>query len=451
MDNPSIDIDKLEELLKKSSQDILEILNDIHPADIASLMIQLDKEEQIKLITSLDHEMAGDILSQLFKISSVYEFQLLEQIPFDLILKIIEEMPSDNAADILNTLKPSVVADILTKIDPERSEVLEELLSYKEDTAGGKMTTDFLSFKFSVTVAEAISEVKKRHAENLISTYKYIFVTDEDERLIGRLPVVDLLIHQDNVKLETIMEEDPLRVYPFVDQEAVAKLFVKYDMEVLPVVNRGQRVIGRITVDDVINVINEEADDDIYKLVGTNEEEKHTPSSLKIASIRLPWLLSTLSGSFISCSIIKYFSHHVHEFLALFFFMPLITAMGGNIGVQCSTLIVRGLATGFVKMDSITGVFWKEFKIGSIISITCGIMAGLCAYFFIEAHIKIGIAVCISMMSCMLFAAITGTGVPLLFKKIGIDPAIASGPIITTFNDITGLMIYFSISIFILT
>jgi len=447
---PQITHEQVEAALQGSDSDLELLLREIHPADCASLIREFDLDDQIRILSSAHPEKAGDILSEIQGFSSAEEFILTEKLPFDFLVEMIGTMPSDNAVDTLNICKPSMIADILSRLSPEKSEALEEMLRYGEETAGGLMTDDCLQLQDSTTVSNAISQIKKMKKEEEVLHYHYIYITDDEERLVGYLPIVDLLVHPDSTPIKDVMIRDPLSVNADIDQEQVANMFAKYDLDVLPVINRGKRLIGRITVDDVIDVIKEEADEDFYKLVGTDDTEKETPSSIKIASIRLPWLLSTLIGSFLASTVIKLFSGHVKEFVALFFFMPVITAMSGNIGVQCSTVIVRGLATGFVKLGYARSILLKELKIGLIIALTCSVVAGLCSYFFIEHNVKLGFTVGVSMLACVVFASSSGTAVPLILKRLGFDPAISSGPIITTFNDITGLLIYFTIATVIL-
>jgi len=304
-----INIEEFEGVLNTSKEEIQEFLKNIHPADCVTLMRDLTLDEQIKLITSSSPQFAGQILSQLQDISFAEEFLLVEKLPLDVLIPIIEVMPTDNAVDALHTFKKSTVSEILYQLNPERSEALEEMLRFSDESAGGLMTDDFISLPENMTVANAISELKKyKTGEIVLSAYRYIYITDSEERLIGMLPIVDLLIHPDTVLLKNIMKPEPLSVGADIDQEEVANIFTKYDLDVIPVLNRGRRIIGRITVDDVINVINEEADKDIYKLVGTDDIEKSTPSSIKIASIRLPWILASLLGSLIYCTVIKLFS-----------------------------------------------------------------------------------------------------------------------------------------------
>ncbi len=445
----SITIEDIKTSLVEDISHVEALIEKSHPADSASLIRELDLDNKVTLMLSLKPLMAGSILSELESLSAAEEFLLTEKLPVEFLVEIINAMPSDNAVDLLNTFKTKVVSDLLSKLPPEKSESLEEMLRFGEDSAGGLMTNDFFSLPDYTCVRDAIAEIKQRNAKDIVN-YNFIYITDSQERLIGLISMVDLLVHPDDTALKDVMDIDPIVVNADVDQEQVAKMFTKYDLVALPVVNRGKRIIGRITVDDVLNVINEETDEDIYKMVGTDDVEKETPSSIKIASIRLPWLLTTLMGSFICSTIIKNFSDDVSNYLSIFFFMPVITAISGNIGVQCSTLIVRGLATGFVQLTSVFSIFIKEIKIGSIMAITCSLVAGIFAFAFITHDFKMGIAVALSMFCCMIFAAVSGTAVPLVLKKYGFDPAIASGPIITTFNDITGLLIYFSISLAIL-
>ena len=246
-------------------------------------------------------------------------------------------------------------------------------------------------------------------------------------------------------KIKDVMDKNAITVQPNVDQEEVARIFIKYDLTVLPVVDRGNRVMGRITVDDVIDVIQEEATEDIYRMVGTDDAELWEKSVLKVVGIRLPWLLVTLMGGLLSGMILKSFRVTISEVMALVFFVPVIAGMGGNIGIQSSTIVVRGLATGYIDLNKVGWVMLREIRVGLLMGLACGCIVGVVANFMGNSSV-IGIIVGISMFFAISVAAMMGCLTPILLKRLNIDPAISSGPFVTTANDITGVAIYLGLS-----
>lgn len=435
-------------LVTQSSDNAENFVKSHHPADIAIAIAKGETDEQIECFLRFPPKIAGEVLSELFEIEPSEELILLDKFPLDALIQIIENMPNDNAADILNTVNQSIRNQILESISNKKSDELLRLIAYPEDSAGGLMTTDYISTLENSNVEETISRIKKLKDPETAKNYRIIFVTDSEMRFIGAFPIIELLVHPNSSSIRDIMNRNYPSVQADLDQEKIANMFRKYDLVVLPVLNRGNKIIGRITVDDVFDVIHEEIDEDLYKLVGTLDTEKQTQNTVRIAAIRLPWLFSTLIGSFLCSTILKHYQVEMEARIALIFFVPLITAMSGNIGVQCSTLIVRGIATEHVNVSNIGSFILKEFKVALTMGLVLGIFSGL-GSLYIERAFLVGLTVCISMFTCILFASISGTGVPFLLKKFKFDPAVASGPIITTFNDFSALTIYFTIANFI--
>jgi magnesium transporter len=327
----------------------------------------------------------------------------------------------------------------------EDSKEVQGLLEYPEDTAGRLMNTDFFSLHEDTTVEEAIKQVRAASEREMVF---YIYVTDKEDRLVGVASLRQLLVVPPDTSLKKIMNPEVISVTTDTDQEEVARQVTRYNLLAIPVVDKENKLAGIITFDDVIDVMREEATEDILKMAGagTPEEEfiLHT-SSLNAARLRLPWLLTTLLGTMITASIVWIFRFTLHEVIALVTFLPVIAAMGGNIGVQSSTIVVRGLATGRVDLANLWKVVARELKVGTLMAIACGLALSLVAYLW-HGHVMMGIVLGAAMFFAITVAAIMGTLVPVILKKLNFDPAIASGPFVTTANDITGIAIYLALA-----
>ncbi len=437
-----------EKIKNKDYNGIKEILENLHPADIAEIISDLEPNDSLrvfKLISSLKN--AGDVLSHLGVLAEGVERDILDHLTDEKIAAIISEMESDEAADILNLFSQERVLKILKLLNPEIRSELKELLEYKSDTAGGLMDFEYLAINQEKTVKEAIDIIRTEILPRSSRMYSYtnIYVVDDLGKLVGYLPMKDLLIMPQSKKIKDVMYKNVIKVNPEVDQEEVAKLFIKYDLVSLPVVDKENRIIGRITVDDVIDVIQEEATEDMLKMAGAEEDDLWQHSVFKVASLRIPWLLTTLFGGLCNAMILKTFSMTISEVVALTFFVPVITGMGGNIGIQTSTIVVRGLATGYIEMSELGWVLFREIKVASIMGLTCGTVVGIVAEILGNSPI-IGLVVGVSMFFAIIVAALMGCFIPVFFKKINVDPAISSGPFVTTANDMTGLIIYLGLS-----
>lgn len=408
----------------------------LHPADMADILRGLSPEKRKAFFDSLNPEVGAKVLRELDPVSEV---QLLAELDNREISEILDEMPSDDAADVVLDLSREKADQVLQLMEKDESADVKKLLKYKEDTAGGIMTTEFVALNQELNSEEALQLLRKRVEPGPIH---YIYVVGDDQKLLGVLLVKRLIASGPDVKLKEIMNRDIISVPTDLDQEEVARIVSKYDLLAVPVVDSQNRLAGIVTVDDVIDVIKEEDAEDIFRMAGTHEEELLRKSIFKVAQIRLPWLLITLIGGLISCGLLRAFQFTLEKIIALAFFIPVIMGMGGNIGIQSSTIVVRGLATGNIDLARVGSAIFKEIKVGAVMGFACGALVGTIAY-FLEREPVLGVVVGISMFVAITVAATMGTLVPLLFKRLKIDPAIASGPFVTTSNDITGLIIYF--------
>jgi len=425
-------------LHREAWSNIQNVLDKLYPADIALVMRELDEEMCLTLFKQIrDLNKAAETLSELDIEIAV---PLLQSLSEEKVVAIVKEMPDDDRTDIIAHLPEDFARRILDQLGTVESRDVETLLSYPDDSAGGIMTTEFFALRDEITAAEAIEAIRRRGEE--AETVFYIYVTDTMGRLIGIVSLRKLILSPPETKLKDIMNTNVVKVDIHTDQEIVAQLVERYNLLAIPVVDEANILVGIITVDDVIDVIRQEATEDIFRMAGTDSTEiVYADNILKIARIRLPWLFVTLMGGIVTGYFMWLFKVTLETVLTLVTFVPVITGMGGNVGTQSSSIIVRGLATGRVTMDTIAKVIWREARIGVLMGVICGIMVGIIALLWHHEPL-VGAVVAVSMSISMMVAATMGAFVPTFFHKLEIDPAIASGPFVTTSNDIVGILIY---------
>jgi magnesium transporter len=435
-------LDATRRLIRRGAfPNLARLLAKSHPADIAHLFRYLDLKEQRLLFNLIENaEKSADVLAELDHATGA---QLLELLDRETITEVLEEMSSDDATDIIGNLPEELADEILNIMQDEDSEEIEQLLQYDEDSAGGIMSTEFFALEEDLTVREAI--VSLQEAEDMEMVF-YLYVVNEHEQLVGVLSLRQLLTVSPASRLADIMTTDVISVRTDMDQEEVARLVERYNILAIPAVDENNRLMGIITVDDVIDVIRQEATEDIYKMAGASEEELlYGNRAFKIARLRLPWLLVNLFGGVATGYLMWLFKVTLKEVIALISFIPVITGMGGNVGGQSATIMVRGFATGRIDFTMLRQVFLKEVRVGIIMGGVCGVTVGLVAWFW-HGNPYLGIVVGLAMIVAMVVASSMGVIAPAAFKKLGIDPAIASTPFVQTANDITGILIYFAMA-----
>lgn len=429
--------------MQNTLQKILsEVKKGTHPSDLAEYIEDFTAEQKQDLFSLLSDEEAALIIQEMEEFDQVALFNLLTQKRASSILK---EMDADDAADLLAELPPHETRELLELIDGKSGEI-EGLMKYPEDTAGGIMTTDIISFSQEMAAEEAIQRL--REIAPMAEIIYYVYVVDEETRLIGVLSLRDLISATDGTPLKDIMNKNVISAHVGVDQEEVARIVARYDLLALPVVEDEGRLLGVITVDDILDVLQEEATEDFYKMVGTSEVEGVDliqASAYQVASRRIPWLSICLAGGLLAGGVIGLFGEMIETIVVLAIFMPVIMDMGGNVGTQSSTIFVRGIATGEIGADEVWNYFFKEFRVGLMMGMIFGLIAGLATLLW-QGNIYLGIVVGFSMLLTVSLATVIGTLVPLLCHKMGIDPAITSGPFVTTIKDVTGLLIYFGMA-----
>jgi magnesium transporter len=431
---------------RDASPSLSNLLSKSHPVDVAHLFHDLERHEQRILFELIsDPEMSGTVLSELDPEVSA---QLLENLNKEQIVTILDEMANDDAVDVIQTLPESLAEEILQLMEDEYSQEIEQLLQYDEDTAGGIMSTDIFSLSEEMTVREAIDAIQQ--AEDVEMVF-YLYVTDvSHNHLVGVLSLRKLLTVSPTKTLGEIMVRDVISVRTDVDQEEVARIVEKYNILAIPVVNETNKLMGVITVDDVIDVIRAEATEDIYKMAGASDEELLLGyRSFLIARLRLPWLLTNLLGGVATGFLMWKFRVTLEAVIALITFIPVITGMGGNVGAQSATIVVRGFATGRIDFSSIRRVIYRELRVGIIMGAVCGCVVGVIAYAW-HGNPYLGLVVGMAMIFAITVAAAMGVIAPAFFNRIGVDPAIAAAPFVQTANDITGILIYFGTATFFL-
>ena len=443
-----------EELLKKIADLILakkntplkKIVKDVHFADMAEIINELNEDQGIYLIKLFDSEKTSEILTELDE--DVRE-KILKALSVKEIADEIEELDSDDAADILGELSDKRKEEVISEIsDNNLADDLKELLSYKEDSAGGLMAKELVQANENWSITKCLKEIKKQ-GENVTRVHS-IYVVDDKQKLIGRLSLKDLIISPAKKLIKDIYipKVDSVNVYE--DGEEVAKIMSKYDLEAIPVVDNKKKLVGRITIDDIVDFIKEEAEEDYLLAAGVQGDVEADDSIFELTKARLPWLFLGLVGGLGSVFILEGFEEVMNHpsYKTLFFFTPLIAAMAGNVGVQSSAIIVQGLANDVVK-GSLVSRLLKELGLSLINGFILGfltILFGLAT----NLPIELSITISLSMLCVIVVAALIGTSIPILLDKKGIDPAIATGPFITTSNDIFGIFLFFYIAKIIL-
>jgi magnesium transporter len=445
--NHQLLLDTTRRLIRRGAlPNLTKVLAKTHPADIAHLFRYLDLKEQ-RLLFNLIAELSisADVLSELDHATGAH---ILEQLDKHTITEVLQEMATDDAADIVGYMPDELADEILDIMHDEDSEEIEQLLRYEEDTAGGIMSPEIFALDQGLTVKEAIAALQG--AEDVEMVF-YLYVTNEQGQLAGVLSLRQLLTVSPSAKLADIMVTEVFSVRTDMDQEEVARIVEKYNFLAVPVVDDNNRLKGIITVDDIIDVLRQEATEDIYKMAGASQEELlYGNKAFKIARLRLPWLLANLFGGVMTGYLMWLFKITLKEVIALISFIPVITGMGGNVGGQSATIMVRGFATGRIDFSMLRQVFFKELRVGLIMGIVCGLTVGLVAWAW-HGNPYLGIVVGLAMVVAMAVASSMGVIAPAAFKKMGIDPAIASTPFVQTANDITGILIYFAMATTFLT
>lgn len=446
-ENIEIMVEKVLELIHaKEDLPLIHYLEELHPADIAEIIWELEDGDRDRLFGVLSWEDASRVLEEL---DGETFSDLIHTLTREQKVKILDLMSQDDIVDHLSELSDDRRREILSLLDKEDAEDVRELLVYQEDTAGGIMTKDFVALDKDKTIYRAIETLREEAPD--AETIYYVYVVDKDERLKGVITLRELIVSKPNKLIEDIMIDNIIRVNVNTDQEEVARIFSKYDFLALPVVDDDDVLRGIITVDDIIDVIEEEATEDIMKLAGTSENEDAMEEEKIFLSIwlsikaRLPWLIITIFGGLLSANVVNGFQASLDKNTTIALFMPLLAGMGGNVGTQSSTVTVRSIAMGHIQGMEAFKTLFQEILIGVSVGLICSCIVAVISFVW-KAQMILSLIIGLSMLANIVTAATIGTMVPLVFKRVGVDPAVASAPFITTTIDITGLSIYFTLA-----
>lgn len=438
-------LENLSELiLSQNNKAITALFEEVHYADIAEVLHELNFDESIYIIKLLDSEKTSEILTELDE--DIRE-NILETFSAQEIADEIGEMDTDDAADIIGELSEERQQRVISALeDDELAADIKELLSYEDESAGSLMAKELVKVYETWTVAGCLRRIRGQAKE--VSRVHSIYVVNKEEKLLGRLSLKDLIVAKNEQKIAEILNTNVDYVLVDENVEDVARVMAKYDLEAIPVLDENHVLLGRITIDDIVDVLKEEAEKDYQLAAGLTQDVDSDDSILDLTKARLPWLFLGLIGGVGAFLIMEGFQGVFAKFAALFFFTPLIAAMAGNVGVQSSAIIVQGLANDDVK-GSINSRLLKEMLLATLNGVILALFL-FCFVWLYEGKIDTALAIAVSLVAVIVMAGLIGTFVPLFLDKRGIDPAIATGPFITTSNDIFGILIYFLIAKLIL-
>ena len=441
--------DTFARLLRRNAHtNLVKLIRKTHPADLAVVFRYLNDEEQTQVFSIMVDD--GQAVEFLVELDDTLIANLLENETPERIATVIQESSANDQSFILSTLEDEQAQSVIELLKTEEQEEIEELMGYPEDSAGAMMTTNVFTLYQNTTCRDALKSLQDQSEAEMVF---YLYITDDDDRLVGVASLRALATTPPDTILKDIMVKRVHTVRPETDQEEVAQIVAQYNYLAVPVLDADDQLLGIVTVDDVVDVIREEATEDFLQMAGAGKDrEILLKSSWENARARLPWLFASWIGGIFAASIIGTFEHLLESIIALAAFIPVIIGMGGNIGTQSSTIIVRGIATGRIEIGSELKVMWKEVRVGIILGALYGLLLGAFAKFrFIDADPMLGIVVGLSIGCSMLLAVAVGTFIPMFLRKVDIDPAIATGPFVTTSIDILGVLFYFVIAEYFLS
>lgn len=432
---------------KEAGASLRKVLAKARPEDIAAAMEHLLHEEQRRLFRSIeDKNTAATVLVHLGD-EAVRE--VAKDLTKEQVVDLLERMEPDDATDVVEMLPDELRRRVISEINRTEEVELANLLAYPPDTAGGIMSTVVFKMTEEHTCGEAISELQA-HAEELDSVF-YLYVVDARNRLAGVVSLRTLLIHSPTTPLVSIMNRDVISVGPSQDQEEVARYVARYDLLAVPVVDEEKRLLGIVTVDDVVDVIREEAAEDMMLMAGVPEEAEFVQAPpVRLARIRASWLLMTLFGGVVASELVSYYDGRAKELLLLATFLPVVMGMGGNVGTQSATIAVRGLAVGHLELGGAMPFLWREARVGVMLGAGFGTILGVYSLIRHWPDLTQAILVTLALPVSLTIASLWGAGVPMFMSRIGVDPAIATGPVVATTLDIVGILVYFNVALLVL-
>ncbi len=459
-ENPIVDeqkqlLQQIELLLESEDISVLaELLSDQRSSDIAEVVELVDNEQRRAIFDVMEKPTSAEVLEKVDEATRAELFELLKN---EELRNLVSELDFDDAADILSELPEEKRIELLESIPSDESAEIIQLLSYSEDSAGGIMDPIVISVSEDATVAEAVNKIR---AAEIDEDFYSVYVTNKVGRFLGDVRIRFLLTRPERTKIGDLTDPDTIYVNVGTDQEEVRNVFSKNDLIVVPVLSKNHKLVGRITADRVIEVAEEEAAEDLYTMAGTDPNELDNVSVLHAARVRMTWLLPCLFGTAVTATVMIFFkTHHLVVFVAAASFAPMIQAISGNAGLQTSAIVVSGLATGHLAALRFSQVFSREVRIALLVALSCGILGGITCTILINSRtaentvepVQLVFAFGTAMFSAIMVATTLGLFLPFLFRKIGIDPAISSGPLVTTANDSISVAIYMTLTLLLAT
>jgi magnesium transporter len=430
------DILKIKQALEGEEQELLLLLSDYHASEIAIIFESLPFESQKKIINLLSIELASEIISEMNP--EAHPEELLVDLDPGKRQEIVEELDYDDATDIISQMDAEDQQEILEDLDKEDASNIRNLLNYPEDTAGGLMNTQLIKIDLQMSKKQAIDEIILQSEE--IEEFYTIYVVDKTDTLQGIVSLKDIIKSKANVSIADLVNQDFVYVRADVDQEEVADLISQYNLTSIPVVDANMKLLGRVTFDDVIDVLEEESTEDMLKISGVSEDEELSGNWQDAVKSRLPWLILNLGTAFLASSVIRYFEPTLSQVVVLAGYMTIIAGMGGNAATQALAVTVRRITLSDLSDNQAYRTVIKEFTVGLINGSVSGLIVFLFAFLY-DGNPLLGLVIFLAMTGNLMIAGLTGAGIPLLLKRVGIDPAIASSIIITTFTDVFGFLI----------
>jgi magnesium transporter len=428
-------LDRMVELVRRGELGLFtRRAHEFEPADLAEVLTALDERERVSVVQALPPELSSQALAEMPE--EAHAEETLAALDPDLAAEIVDELDDDDAADILGELDRNTQEQILAAVE-DRSEV-DRLLRYDEETAGGLMTTHMVTVTDTATAEQALEQIRRQAEEG--EDFYQVFVVDSQKRLVGTLPFKDLVISRPERPVREFMEEADIYVTPELDQEEVARLMARYNLPSVPVVDDSGHLLGRVTFDDVIDVVEAETTEDLLKFGGVSPDEELGASWQTAVRSRLPWLSINLGTAFLAGGVVYSFQHTIQQTLALAVWMPIIAGMGGNAGTQALAVTVRRLALGQLPVRVFTQVVVKEILVGVINGLAIGTVVGLVATLMGEGY-WLGLVVFLAMVGNLIVAGFAGAFIPILLERFGVDPAVASSIFVTTFTDVCGFLL----------
>lgn len=439
----NLELARLGEALEKGeTRVIMRLIDERHPADIADAIEPLPEDQKQRIFELLTPEIAADVLVEL---NDPSREEIIEETSPVRLAEIAGEMESDDAADLIAELPAETASLVLRNMGREEMEKVTELLRYPEDTAGGIMKRELLAITEDGTIAQAVRALQKLAQQGDVEDVYNVFVVDRGGRLAGVLPVRRLLLMDSSTPIRKAVDEALIKVHTGVDQEEVANLFKKYDLISLPVVDEGDRLVGRITIDDVVDVIEEESTEDIMRMGGVDEDDRIFCPPSRSVRRRLPWLYVNLVSALMAASVVALFQETISKVVMLAVFMPVVAGMGGNAGTQTLTLITRAIALGEIASENVRRALIKESIVALVNGIAVGSVMALGTYVW-RGEWMLGTVLGMALVANMFLAGAVGTVVPLMLKRVGVDPAVASGIIVTTVTDAFGFLSFLGLA-----